>query len=223
MWRCVWGWGRGGHLTGFLLPLCSQSQREWPGNRNSWRYCSTERHRAEWRIQKCSQASRISKKESSRQQWKGSSGTERSLSIDKQRLLDTMIHSFTQSSLPSSQILPYPHRSSSSSASTRGPAGLLSDTVGSQTLSNSQYSKGYMTDHFLWIWLTWVTFGHPGTLAGLILNTALEVKDSSPDMATQDLWCSSYQGASLASQRSHTFSLQHPLHHVSLSTYFFLF
>ena len=79
------------------------------------------------------------------------------------------------------------------------------------------------TDHFLWIWLTWVTFGHPGTLAGLILNTAVEVKDSSPDMATQDLWCLSYQAASLASQRSHTFSLQHPLHHVSLSTYFFLF
>lgn len=75
-----------------------------------------------------------------------------------------------------------------------------------------------MSDHFLWIWLTWVTSGHPGTLPGLILNTALEVKDSSPDMATQDLWCSSYQAASLASQRSHTFSLQHPLHHVSLST-----
>ena len=51
--------------------------------------------------------------------------------------------------LPSSQILPYPHRSSSSSASTRGPAGLLSDTVGSQTLSNSQYSKG------IGIWHDW--------------------------------------------------------------------
>lgn len=45
-------------------------------------------------------------------------------------------------SLPSTQILPDPHRSSSSSASTRRPAGLLSETVGSQTLSNSQYSKG---------------------------------------------------------------------------------
>lgn len=35
-----------------------------------------------------------------------------------------------------------PNRSSSSSASTRRPAGLLSETVGSQMLSNSQYSKG---------------------------------------------------------------------------------
>lgn len=95
------------------------------------------------------------------------------------------------------------------SASTRGPlTGLLPDTVGSQTLSNPQYSKGIGIWHE-WSFLVgdaWVTFGHPGTLAGFVLNTALEVKDSSPECNTQDLWCSSYQQASLASQRSHMLS-----------------
>lgn len=111
--------------------------------------------------------------------------------------------------LPSSQILPYPYRSSSSSASTRGPAGLLPDTVGSQTLSNPQYSKGIGIWHE-WSFLVNLTDlshlwapRHPGRVDS---QYSPKVKDSSPDMATQDLWCSSYQAASLASQRSHMLS-----------------